>query len=67
MRRGIDVFVETIPDVLLDRLAKVVECQERAILFTVLEGEQLGEQLLVTADGEQVGSGRTGSMACATS
>ena len=56
----IDVFVEAIPDRLLDRLAEVVERQERAILFTVVDGEQLGEQLLVTADGEQVGSGPDG-------
>ena len=56
----IDVFVETIPDALLDRLANVVERQERAILFTVVEGDQFGEQLLVTADGEQVGSGPDG-------
>jgi xanthine dehydrogenase accessory factor len=53
----IDVFVETVSDELLERLAKVVERTERAVLFTVVEGEGAGRQLLVTADGERVGEG----------
>jgi xanthine dehydrogenase accessory factor len=53
----IDVFVETVADELLDRLARVVEGQERAVLFTVIEGEPLGAQLLVTEEGERVGEG----------
>ena len=53
----IDVFVETVPEELLDRLARVVERQERAVLFTVVEGEPLGAQLLVTEDGERIGTG----------
>ena len=53
----IDVFVETVADALLDRLARVVETEERAVLFTVVEGEPLGAELLVTEDGERVGDG----------
>jgi xanthine dehydrogenase accessory factor len=53
----IDVFVEAVPDGLLDRIARVVEREERAVLFTVVEGEPLGSMLLVTEDGERVGEG----------
>jgi xanthine dehydrogenase accessory factor len=53
----IDVFVETVPDELLDRLARVVEREERAVLFTVVEGDPPGAQLLVTEGGERVGEG----------
>jgi xanthine dehydrogenase accessory factor len=53
----IDVFVETVPAELLDRLVRVVERQERAVLFTVVEGEPLGGQLLVTEEGERIGNG----------
>jgi len=53
----IDVFVEAVPDELLDRLTGVVERQERAVLFTVVEGEPLGGQLLVTEGGERLGEG----------
>jgi xanthine dehydrogenase accessory factor len=53
----IDVFVETAAPELLERLAKVVEGEERAVLFTVVEGERLGSQLLATEDGERVGEG----------
>jgi xanthine dehydrogenase accessory factor len=35
----------------------VIETQERAVLFTVVEGEPLGTELLVTEAGEQVGEG----------
>ena len=60
------VFVEVIPDRLLDRLAEVVERQERAILFTVVDGEQLGEQLLVMGPSRSA-PGRTGSPTGSTS
>ena len=53
----IDVFVEAPPEPLLDRLTRVVEKDERAVLFTVVEGEPLGAQLLVTEDGERFGDG----------
>jgi xanthine dehydrogenase accessory factor len=53
----IDVFVETVPNVLIDRLIGVVEREERAVLFTVVEGEPLGAELLVTEAGERVGDG----------
>jgi xanthine dehydrogenase accessory factor len=53
----IDVFVEAVPDELLDRLGQIVERQERAVVFTVVDGEPLGAQLLVTEAGERVGSG----------
>jgi xanthine dehydrogenase accessory factor len=52
----IDVFVDTISDELLGRLEQVIEREERAVLFTVVAGEQVGTQLLVTAEGEQVGT-----------
>jgi xanthine dehydrogenase accessory factor len=53
----IDVFVDAVPDELLERLARVVERQERAVLFTVVEGDAVGAQLLVMEDGERVGEG----------
>jgi xanthine dehydrogenase accessory factor len=53
----IDVFVETVPEELLDRLAQIVEREERAVLFTVVEGNQLGAQLLRTESGERLGEG----------
>jgi xanthine dehydrogenase accessory factor len=53
----IDVFVETATPELLERLARVIEREERAVLFTVVEGDRLGEQLLVTEDGDRVGKG----------
>ena len=53
----IDVFVERPPDALLDRLAEVVEREERAVLFTVVEGDGVGGELLVLEDGEAVGDG----------
>jgi xanthine dehydrogenase accessory factor len=53
----IDVFVETVPNVLIDRLIGVVEREERAVLFTVVAGEPLGAELLVTEGGEKLGDG----------
>jgi xanthine dehydrogenase accessory factor len=53
----IDVFVETVPEELLDRLGDVAEREERAVLFTVVGGEPLGAQLLVTEAGERIGGG----------
>jgi xanthine dehydrogenase accessory factor len=53
----IDVFVEESPAELVERLAGVVEREERAVLFTVVEGEPLGAELLVTEDGERFGEG----------
>jgi xanthine dehydrogenase accessory factor len=53
----IDVFVEAAPDELLERLARVVENDERAVLFTVVEGERVGAQLLVTEEGDRIGEG----------
>jgi xanthine dehydrogenase accessory factor len=52
----IDVFVEELPDELLERLERVVERDERAVLFTVIEGDGRGAQLLVTAAGERTGN-----------
>jgi xanthine dehydrogenase accessory factor len=37
------------------RLLEVVEREERAVLFTVIEGEQIGRKLLVLESGEQLG------------
>ena len=53
----IDVFAERTPDELVERLLRVVETDERAVLFTVVDGEPLGAELLVTEAGEQVGEG----------
>jgi xanthine dehydrogenase accessory factor len=53
----IDVFVERTPEELVERLLRVIETEERAVLFTVVEGEPLGAELLVTEAGEQVGKG----------
>jgi xanthine dehydrogenase accessory factor len=53
----IDVFVDAASEKLLERLAELVERAERAVLFTVVEGEQLGAQLLITEAGEKVGKG----------
>jgi xanthine dehydrogenase accessory factor len=53
----IDVFVEAPPAELLGRLTRVVEDEERAVLFTVVEGDSRGAQLLVTESGERVGEG----------
>jgi xanthine dehydrogenase accessory factor len=43
--------------VLLDRLKEIVEREERAVLFTVIEGEGLGAHALVLENGEQLGDG----------
>jgi xanthine dehydrogenase accessory factor len=53
----IDVFVESAPDALVERLLRIIETEERAILFTVVEGEPLGADLLVTEAGERFGEG----------
>jgi xanthine dehydrogenase accessory factor len=53
----IDVFVEEPAPELLGRLIDAVERDERAVAFTVVAGEQLGAQLLVTEGGEVVGDG----------
>jgi xanthine dehydrogenase accessory factor len=53
----IDVFVESSPDELVQRLLRLIETEERAVLFTVVEGEALGAELLVTEAGETFGDG----------
>jgi len=53
----IDVFVETVPNALIDRLIGVVEREERAVLFTVVAGEPLGAELLVAEGGDRLGDG----------
>jgi xanthine dehydrogenase accessory factor len=53
----IDVFVEAASPELLERLARVIEREERAVLFTVVEGDRRGSQLLATEGGERVGEG----------
>ncbi len=53
----IDVFVEQAPEELVERLVRIVETEERAVLFTVVEGEPLGAELLVTEAGERFGDG----------
>ena len=42
---------------LFERLRQAVEREERAVLFTVIEGEPLGAHVLALEDGERHGSG----------
>jgi xanthine dehydrogenase accessory factor len=52
----IDVFVEE-PDVALTaRVAEAVEREEPGVLFTVVDGEPIGAQLLVLENGERIGN-----------
>ena len=51
----IDVFVDEVRGPLAERLLQVVERGERAVVLTVLEGDDVGAELLVTEDGERVG------------
>ena len=53
----IDVFVDAPNEELLDRLKRVIETDERAVLFSVVEGEGLGSELLATEAGERIGDG----------
>jgi xanthine dehydrogenase accessory factor len=43
--------------VLLERLKLIVDREERAVLFTVIEGQPLGAHALVLEDGERLGDG----------
>src|SRR5207244_10793544 len=45
------------PDPLVARLLPIIENEERAVLFTIVEGEPLGADLLVTEAGETFGQG----------
>jgi xanthine dehydrogenase accessory factor len=51
----IDVFVDAPNEELLERLKRVIETDERAVLLSVVEGEGLGSELLVTESGERIG------------
>jgi xanthine dehydrogenase accessory factor len=51
----IDVFVEEARRPLAERLMEVVESNERAVVLTVLAGDDLGAELLVTEGGERIG------------
>ena len=51
----IDVFVEEARQPLAERLMQVVESNERAVVLTVLAGDDLGAELLVTEAGERIG------------
>jgi xanthine dehydrogenase accessory factor len=42
--------------VVFERLAEVVELEERAVLFTVIEGDGLGSHMLVLESGERLGA-----------
>jgi xanthine dehydrogenase accessory factor len=53
----IDVFVDQATDELVERLLEVIDAEDRAVLFTVVEGEAIGATLLVNEDGRQFGSG----------
>ena len=51
----IDVFVEEARQPLAERLMQVVDGSERAVVLTVLAGDDLGAELLVTETGERIG------------
>ena len=51
----IDVFVEEARQPLAERLMQIVEGNERAVVLTVLAGDDLGAELLVTETGERIG------------
>ena len=53
----IDVFVDRATDELVGRLLEILATEERAVLLTVVEGEPLGVELLVTEAGERFGEG----------
>jgi xanthine dehydrogenase accessory factor len=46
-----------------ERIAQAIERDERAVLFTVIEGEPLGKHMLVLEDGERVGDDLGGNLA----
>ncbi len=51
----IDVFVDEVRRPLAERLLEVVDHGKRAVVLTVLDGDDLGSELLVTEDGDRVG------------
>ena len=53
----IDVLVETHDDALVDRLLEALERDEHAVLFSVVDGESAGSELLVLESGESLGDG----------
>jgi len=53
----IDVFVDVPDDAVLRRALEVEERGERAVRLTVLDGPEVGSELLVLEGGEVVGSG----------
>jgi xanthine dehydrogenase accessory factor len=53
----IDVFVDEADDGLARRIARALERDERGVLFTVIDGEPLGAELLVLENGERHGDG----------
>jgi len=53
----IDVFVEEANEDLRDRVAQAIENEEPGVLFTVVDGEPVGAQLLVLESGERFGDG----------
>jgi len=46
-----------------DRLTKAIEAEERAVLFTVIEGDGVGSHLLVLENGETIGDELPGELA----
>jgi xanthine dehydrogenase accessory factor len=55
----IDVFVEEADPELVARIRSLLAANERAVLFTVLEGEETGARSLSTGDEEAVRRGRS--------
>ena len=55
----IDVFVEEADPALVRRIRELVDRDERAVLFTVVEGDDLGARTLSTDDGDALRRGRS--------
>jgi len=53
----IDVFVEAGDPAVLDAAVEAVEREEHGVVFTVLDGDERGAELLVLDDGRTVGAG----------
>jgi xanthine dehydrogenase accessory factor len=53
----IDVFVREADEQVSARAAEAVEREEHAVLFTIVEGDPIGAQLLVLENGDELGDG----------
>jgi xanthine dehydrogenase accessory factor len=56
----LDVLVDAVDDALVDRLIRALRNDEFAVLFTVVDGDEAGADLLVLESGQQLGNGPGG-------